>query len=55
MVHKFLTKGTIEEKIDAMLEQKSRLADEVIGQGGGENWLTEMDNEALRKMVTLSL
>ena len=55
MVHKFLTKGTIEEKIDAMLEQKARLADDVIGQGGGENWLTEMDNEALRKMVTLSL
>jgi len=55
MVHKFLTRGTIEEKIDAMLERKARLAAEVIGQGGGENWLTELDNKELLKMVQLEL
>jgi non-specific serine/threonine protein kinase len=55
MVHKFLTRGTIEEKIDAMLERKTRLADQVIGQGGGENWLTELDNKELLRMVQLEL
>jgi len=54
MVHKFLTRGTIEEKIDAMLEQKARLADEVIAGNGGEGWLTELDNQALREMVSLT-
>lgn len=55
MVHAFLTRGTIEEKIDAMLERKARLADEVIGSGGGENWLTELDNRELLRMVRLEL
>ncbi len=54
IVHKFLTKGTIEEKIDGMLEKKARLSDEVIVKTG-ENWITEMNNDELIELFTLSL
>lgn len=54
MVHKFLTKGTIEEKIDQMLVAKAKLSDEVIA-ASGENWLTEMSNEELFEMFTLQI
>ena len=43
MVHKFLTKGTVEEKIDAMLTAKERLAGEIVA-ASGEQWITEMSN-----------
>ncbi len=54
MVHKFITKGTIEEKIDAMLEDKSRLSQEVVT-ASGENQITEMDHEQLMEMFKLKL
>lgn len=54
LVHKFITKGTIEEKIDEMLEQKKKISSEVI-QSSGENWITEMNNDDLLKLFTLSL
>ncbi len=54
IVHKFITKGTIEEKIDDMLEEKKKLSSEII-QSTGENWITEMKNDDLLKMFTLSL
>lgn len=38
MVHKFVSKGTIEEKIDAIINSKKELAENVIG-SGGENGL----------------
>jgi len=50
-VHKMITMGTLEEKIDAMLESKRDLADRVVGTG--EGWLTELDDEALRRLVAL--
>ena len=50
-VHKLITMGTLEEKIDAMLESKRDLADRVVG--SGEGWLTELDDEALRRLVSL--
>jgi hypothetical protein len=50
-VHKLITMGTLEEKIDAMLESKRDLADRVVGTG--EGWLTELDDEALRRLVVL--
>jgi SNF2 family DNA or RNA helicase len=52
-VHKFVCTGTLEEKINLMIEQKKSLADSVIG--SGESWLTEFSNEALRDMLTLRL
>jgi superfamily II DNA or RNA helicase len=50
-VHKFITMGTLEEKIDAMLESKRDLADLVVGTD--EGWLTELDYGTLRNLVAL--
>ena len=52
MVHKFITSGTIEEKIDMMIEEKSKLASDIIA-ASGENWITEMDNKQLMELFTL--
>lgn len=52
MVHKLVCKGTIEEKIDAMIESKKELAANVVG-SGGENWITEMSNEELLSILRL--
>jgi non-specific serine/threonine protein kinase len=54
LVHKFITKGTVEEKIDAMIEGKMKLSNEVI-QEGSEAWITELSNEALLKVFTLTI
>ncbi len=51
-VHKFLTMGTVEERIDLMLEQKKQLAEQVVD--GAETWLTEMSNDELRELFTLT-
>jgi SNF2 family DNA or RNA helicase len=50
-VHKFLCDGTLEERIDEMIEDKKALAENIIGTG--EGWLTEMTTEQLRDMFTL--
>jgi len=52
MVHKFVTKGTIEEKIDAMIEEKQKLAGDILSTGG-EQWITEYNNEELMKIFAL--
>lgn len=52
MVHKLVCKGTIEEKIDELIESKKELAENVIG-SGGESWITEMSNEELLSILTL--
>lgn len=54
VVHKFLTKGTVEEKIDAMLEEKKVLADKIVS-ATGEGWITEMSSDALLDLFALSL
>ena len=54
IVHKFLTKGTVEEKIDMMLEEKAKLSEDVIGVTG-EAWMTEMKNDELMDLFRLSL
>lgn len=51
-VHKMVSQGTLEERIDAMLEDKRRLADSVVG-SSGEGWVTELDDDALRALVML--
>lgn len=53
MVHKLVCQGTIEEKIDAMIESKKELAENVIG-SGGEKWITELGNEELMSLFRLS-
>jgi SNF2 family DNA or RNA helicase len=50
-VHKFVCLGTLEEKIDQMIEQKKALAESVLG--SGEGWLTELPNSALREILML--
>jgi len=54
VVHKFLTQGTVEEKIDIMLEEKSRLSQEVIADTNNR-WITEMKTDELMDMFKLSL
>ena len=53
LVHKFVCRGTIEEKIDAMLAEKSSLAGEVVD--GAETLLTEMSNAELLDFVKLDI
>ncbi len=50
-VHKFICLGTLEERIDEMIEQKTELADNIIG--AGESWLTELSTEQLQDIFTL--
>ncbi|MBW1898126.1 MAG: DEAD/DEAH box helicase [Deltaproteobacteria bacterium] len=54
IVHKFLTKGTVEEKIDMMLEEKSKLSEDIIA-STGEAWITEMKNNELMNFFRLTL
>lgn len=53
MVHKFITTGTIEEKIDSMIEGKQKLASEIVV-ASGENWITEMSNDELMNLFVLN-
>jgi len=50
-VHKFVSTGTLEEKINDIIAQKTALAEQIVGTG--EDWLTELDTEALRNLVLL--
>jgi len=50
-VHKLVTAGTIEERIDEMITAKRDLADRVVGTG--EDWLTELSTTELRDLVAL--
>ncbi|MFL5255567.1 MAG: DEAD/DEAH box helicase [Rhodopila sp.] len=54
LVHKFVCRGTVEERIDAMIESKRGLSEAVLA-GGGEISLTEMSDEALLRVVALDL
>ena len=50
-VHKFICRGTLEEKIDEMLERKQALAESIVSTN--ENWISEMSNEELTKLFIL--
>jgi SNF2 family DNA or RNA helicase len=50
-VHKFVCTGTLEEKINDMIESKKQLADQTVD--AGENWLTELDTDQLRNLLLL--
>ena len=50
-VHKLICQGTLEERIDGMLEEKRALAESVVG--NTERWVTELDDDALRHLVAL--
>ena len=54
LVHKLVCRGTVEERIDRLIEDKQSLAQELL-EGGGETLLTEMSTEELMAMVALDL
>ena len=54
LVHKFVCKGTVEERIDELLADKKGLAEELLA-GSGEAWITEMGSEELMRLVSLDL
>ena len=54
LVHKFVCQGTVEEKIDALIEEKTALAKDLL-EAGGERLLTEMSDGELLATVALDL
>ncbi len=50
-VHKFICLGTLEERIDELIEQKKGLAERIVGEG--EGWISEMSTDELRDLVSL--
>lgn len=54
LVHKFVTRGTIEEKIDALIREKQEMADALL-EGGAEKALTELSDDEILKMVSLDI
>lgn len=51
-VHKLVSTGTVEERIDAMITSKRALAEKVVG--NGEAWITELSTDDLRAVIALS-
>jgi SNF2 family DNA or RNA helicase len=54
LVHKFICRGTVEERIDQLIDSKRRLSEDLL-EGGAEVLLTEMHDEELLKLVALDL
>jgi non-specific serine/threonine protein kinase len=54
LVHKFVTRGTIEEKIDLMISEKQDLADQIVT-SSGETLITQMDDKDLMDLFRLTL
>lgn len=52
-VHKFICAGTLEERIDGLIEDKKKVAGAIVGTG--ESWLTELSDGDLRDLVALGL
>lgn len=50
-VHKLICQGTLEERIDELIERKKSLSEQVVG--SGENWLTEMSDQELQELIVL--
>ena len=54
LVHKFICRGTVEEKIDHLMKSKQQLAGDFLS-GGADMLLTEMKDDELLKLVALDL
>ena len=54
LVHKFVCRGTVEDKIDQLIESKQQLVRDVLA-GSAELLLTEMSDKALLDLVTLDI
>ncbi|MGH8175365.1 MAG: DEAD/DEAH box helicase, partial [Steroidobacter sp.] len=55
MVHKFVCRGTVEEKIDQLIGEKIALSQALLDAGGAEKLLTEMDDRELMRFVSLDI
>ncbi|CAL1241275.1 DEAD/DEAH box helicase [Candidatus Methylocalor cossyra] len=51
-VHKFITLGTLEERIDRLIEEKKQVASLIVG--NDESWLARLDNETFRELIALN-
>ena len=51
-VHKFVAVGTLEERIDQMIEDKKKIASSIVG--SDESWLTKLDNDGFKKLIALN-
>jgi SNF2 family DNA or RNA helicase len=49
LVHKFITEGTLEERIDKLIEEKKQLSGQIITKG--DAWLTELSTDKLREII----
>ncbi len=54
IVHKFVCRGTIEEKIDEIINSKTKLSQDIIG-SSGEKWITELSNKELLEIMKLTV
>ena len=52
-VHKLVCEGTVEEKVSQVIDDKRKLAEQVVGTGEGEAWMSEMTTDELRDLVVL--
>jgi superfamily II DNA or RNA helicase len=55
MVHKLVCRGTVEDKIDQLIESKRQLVTDLLEGGGGEVLLTEMPDDEIAHLVALDL
>ena len=51
-VHKFLTLGTLEERLDEIIEDKKKVAGAIVG--SDESWLAQLDNESFKQLIALN-
>ena len=54
IVHKLVCTGTIEERIDTLINSKKELAENVIG-AGGESWITELGDKEILDLMRLEI
>jgi SNF2 family DNA or RNA helicase len=54
-VHKLVCEGTVEEKVSQVIDDKRKLAEQAIGTGEGEAWMSEMTTDELRDLITLEV
>ena len=52
-VHKFVTRGTVEERIDVLIQEKRHLSEQLLSEERGENWVAELSNRELKELVEL--
>jgi len=55
LVHKFITTGTVEQRIDELIADKRELAEQLLGGDGGEVKLTELPDEQIMQLVRLDV